>query len=205
MSNRPFECENCRNWYIQVSEEGGCIACLDGKHALHQRTGVIDCHFGQESVHPSERRMAEIHNAIAAALLTARSSGDLIAAENALAEAERAERAIPDVLTWAGVLELPGMAGESRTVRFKSMDAIQELVNNNRRPPEDLKLLQRATTVCREMADEIPTLMAQLRMAIGEARSQAMSGEKTEETTEEKTDGWARARAAKAAKQTATA
>lgn len=191
MSDRVFQCPKCNNWYVPVPVKDGafCFACDGGQHAPHQRTGVVDCHFGHESATAAEIRMAGIVERVSAAVKAIGTSASgmaaapdrasvtalLTKAETVFAQAEKAMTDVPETLRWAGVLEMPGMSGEAPTTRFKSIETVEELVRNNRRPPEDLAMLRRSVRTCNALADDLPGLMAEARVAIGQARHAAQA------------------------------
>jgi len=93
--------------------------------------------------------------------------------EQSFAKAELAQAEMPEILRWSTVMELPGMVGSPRAARFKTIEAIEELVGDNRRPPEDLAMLQRSGKVCAEIAAEIPALLSEARISLGQARQMA--------------------------------
>lgn len=187
MSERPFRCSKCGNWYTPVPPAEGvvCFMCDSGSHAPHQKTGVIDCHFGHKSATPSEVKMAELLALCERAQRqaqgaesrimgshTRKQADDIVAeAEKVFAQAELAQGDMANIITWASVMELPGMKGERATARFKNIDAIEDLVANNRRPPEDLQTLRRSDKICREMAVEVAGVMADARIALGRMRA----------------------------------
>lgn len=189
MSNRPYKCGNCGNWYIKLPmpDDVMCRMCNEGTHAPHPKTGIVDCHWGQTSPTPSEIKMVELLNLcqsavqeeVAAVARIQRSKDmDGIRAvvsqvEQVFSRAELAHSTMPEILRWAVVLELPGMAGASQAARFKHIDAVRDLVATNRRPPEDLAMLERSERVCREIADEVPVVLSEARMALNQARKAA--------------------------------
>ena len=158
--------------------------CANKSHAPHLTTGVVDCHFGQESSTQSEIVMAEVCETLGRArdlvkkalaeISLARSIPQVVTcsaeAERAISMAETAYARVPDALTWAGVTELPGMAGESNQKRYKSIEALTELVRNNRRPPTDLATAQRSLLLCGEMAKEAHGLIGEVRSAATEIK-----------------------------------
>lgn len=217
MAQRPFRCPNCGNWHIAVPPRDGstCWECEESHHARHQKTGVVDCHFGHKSATQSEIRMflalqacgrAEqdaIHasEAIRQGQTAEEVAQELSLAEESFAKAEAAQAGMAEVLRWAGVMEMPGLAGESFPKRFKTIEALELLVGESRRPPEDLADLRRSLQVCTEMADEVPGLLARARVAIGQTR-QAASAWAAPVTVERPsaTDRMAHARAARGKK-----
>ena len=190
MNTRPYLCGKCGNWYSPHPPMDGspCRFCVTGTHTPHIKTGVVDCHFGEKSSHPSERRMAEIVTRVetintslskaSAGILQASVMGEvtdiMTLAERDFAAAEKMEKEIPEILRWAGVMELPGLVDADANQRFKNIDAMQELVKQKRRPPEDLEELVRSTKLVTMMADEVPSLMASIRIAIGQVRQAGM-------------------------------
>ena len=113
--DRPFQCSQCLNWYTPApgpDNNYGCRICAQKKHTPHQKTGVIDCHFGQESSTPSEiiltkaslaiRNAAEAVQRAGAEISSALTIEKVIAlaseAERMGAEAEKAARAVPDAI-----------------------------------------------------------------------------------------------------------
>lgn len=190
MSDRPFICSKCGNWYLKIQMPANtmCRACSEGKHARNA-AGIIDCHWGETSPTPSEIKMATLlascqkaRDTAVNALATIRESKDLDAVkvslssvEQTFAKAELLQSEIPEILRWAVVLELPGMQAEPMTARFKHIDAVRELVGSSRRPPEDLAMLERSDNLCHEIAAEVPALLAEARIALGQARQEAMN------------------------------
>jgi hypothetical protein len=156
--DKPFQCDKCKNWYtpITLSENTFCMLCAEGTHAEDPTTGVIDCHFGQFTATLSERNVATAHNK---AIAARDNPGDA----ELLAQAEAEILNLPEYMEWAGVMEMPGMKGERRDRRFKSIDALVELVDGNRRPESDLLVLKRSVKNCKEMAAEIPGILAEAR------------------------------------------
>ena len=191
MSNRPFKCSQCGNWYIAVSvpEDVACLMCMGGSHTPHPKTGLVDCHFGQESATPSEVKMMMLlalcqgaRDASTRALVEVqRSTGiDSVKAvmarvERTYAEAEQGHTEMPEVLRWASVFEMPGMDGAPRAARFKDLDAMQELANTFRRPIEDVTMLRRSEKVCREIATEVSSVMSDASIGLGQARQAAQA------------------------------
>lgn len=177
---RPYLCLNCKNWYIPLQMEEGdtCRSCELGLHAVPERTGVVDCHFGEATPTPSEIEMVEIDTRVARALMIAQdavkkhSIGSLRDAEEALVEVEAlVNQRIPEVIRWSAVKEMPGLVGEDPSMRFKSIEAIEELVSNNRRPRTDLELVRRSMKTCAEINSGIPTQLVEIRTTMNEARS----------------------------------
>ena len=190
MSGRPFLCPNCGNWYTPIPEfKGQCRQCVMGTHAPHHKTGLIDCHFGQESSTFSERRMVETMNlvvglparlsSLAAGINTATTSIAvnelLLEAERLFSGTEKAMRGIGEVMSWAGVMELPGQADATPAARFKDLASIEEMAGNSRRPPEDVATLKRSVAICKEIEDELTNKMAEIRVAMNEVRRMATS------------------------------
>jgi len=190
MSNRPFKCGNCGNWYIAAPVPDGmmCRICAEGKHAVGAK-GQMDCHWGQVSPTPSEVKMMELlalcktaQAATVNVLGSIQSSTGIdgvqavmARGEQSFAKAELAHAGMPEILRWASVMELPGMGDAPSAARFKNIDAIRELVGSNRRPPEDLAMLERSEKVCREIAAEIPGLLSEARITLGQARQAAQA------------------------------
>jgi len=190
MSERPFQCVQCHNWYIAVPMEADtfCVECDQKKHAIHPSKGTYDCHWGHMSAVRSEIDMALLLNQIAevefragldlTAIQEARTKEEVTSIltnlEQALAKMERDAKNAPNIVTWAAVKELPGTQGESPKVRFKHIDAIADLVANNRRPQTDMEELRRAMTVCAAMAEDAVAAQVQARMAANEVRRAAM-------------------------------
>ncbi len=186
---RPFLCGKCGNWYtpLNLGPDNACGDCAEDLHARHPKTNEIDCHYGHISAHPSE---IKVMGFLAKVQLSVRTNGAalegikaameqekvvayLTRVETAFAEAERVAVNLPETLRWAGVMEMPGMKGEESTKRFKSIEALEEMVKNNRRPPEDLAELRRSVKVCEEIAAEIPPLLAEARMGVAQVRQVA--------------------------------
>ena len=180
---RPYQCQNCKNWYmpLQLDEGVVCISCARGLHAIPEtgnHPGVVDCHFGETTPHPSEIRMVEIDAQVSRAVLLAQDAvrlhniASLRQAEDALAEVEQiVTQQVPEVLTWASVKEMPGLVGENPSMRFKNLDALQELVSNNRRPVTDIEEIRRSIKTCAEINSGIPSQVAEIRTTLAEARS----------------------------------
>lgn len=166
MADRPFLCGNCGNWYtpVKLDDDDSCPQCFAGTHADGSH-----CHYSDMTATQSEVRLMGILETLTRSL-TSIQSRPMDEAEVALANAEQAERGLADAVTWAGVKEMPGMVGEDPEKRFKSVDVIEQLVRNKRRPFGDLLVLRRSVKVCGEIAAEIPTLMSSIRMAMAEAR-----------------------------------
>ena len=174
-----WKCPNCFNWYIQLSiaEGEACQACAEGRHAQPTRGREVDCHWGHGTPTHSEIKMTELEAEIVSAVVLAHDASKdptkvrLGKAEVVFAKVEMAVNAdMPQVLSWAGVMEMPGMQGEVSSARFKNIEAMEELVRDSRRPTEDLDVLRRSVKNCDEIASRIPEMMAELRIAIGEAR-----------------------------------
>jgi hypothetical protein len=235
---KPFQCENCRNWYVAVvrrdpttNEEVECLLCVEGLHAPHTMTNIIDCHFDHETATPSERQMAGFHDAselLVGVLIeadklieTSQAQGSI---DNALSRAEAAMEAfhrdtagMDESMRWAGVMELPGQSGELPERRFKDITALQRLVNENRRPASDLVVLNRSVRNCTELKAEIDRNIAQGQELLAMTRVAARTftkpapspapspGEKAETRTPEQVqatqDRMARVRAARKSKQ----
>lgn len=195
MDEQPFKCSNCGNWYIKVPTKGECWSCVEDKHGRHLTTGVVDCHFGQQSATPSEMRIAEVLQVCQRATQV---FSDLAKAEQAFAAAEMAESQIPDILKWAGVMEMPGQQASKFQERYKTVESLRLLVEDSRRPPEDVETLERSIAVCEKMAHKVPALMARARLAIGQARRALGTPQPSEEETPDTQDAAARARMAHA-------
>lgn len=190
VTGRPFKCPNCGNWYTPIPEfKGQCRGCVMGLHSPHIRTGIIDCHSGQESSTYSEIKMTEtletiraarngaqaMVRAIREALADDQVSELALQAEKVFSGAEKTHGGVPDFLRWAGVFELPGQSDQPGATRYKDMGAMEELVGMNRRPPEDVATLKRSVTICGEIAEEIASAVAEARVAIGEVRRAAQN------------------------------
>lgn len=183
-STRPFCCANCGNWYTPIPNfEDECLACVTKSHTPHHKTGIVDCHFGQRSATYSERRMAELLAQVTAARDSTQRdaakanlrSETLLNAEERFSRVERVMRELPEIILWAGVMEMPGMAGEPATARYKDMTALEDLVSNSRRPQSDLDVLKRSVSVCKGIEIEVGQIMAELRVAMTELRRHAAS------------------------------
>jgi hypothetical protein len=187
---RPFLCGKCGNWYtpVPVPEGESCRSCDWELHARDTVTDVFDCHFGHQSATLSEVDIMHLQNRVgevstnAQAVLDAIEKGSTLrivtetlkTAETEFAKAELGiTNDIPEIIRWAGIKELPGMAGEAPTHRFKSMEAIELLVADKRRPHSDLEELQRSVKVCNAVASEIPGAMSDARMLLSLARRAA--------------------------------
>lgn len=191
MSDRPFKCSKCGNWYTPVPVEDGqfCRACDMGTHAAHVKTGVIDCHFGHDTATRYEVKMAtileeagrigavlrEAQDVIRSAKAKEQTVQALLLAEQAFAVFERAQSGVGETLQWAGVTELPGMTGEPGTARYKSIEALESLIANNRRPPSDMVRARRSLRICHEIADQLASLVAEARVGIGQVRQVAQA------------------------------
>jgi hypothetical protein len=142
------------------------------------------------------------------AVQTIKNSQSLVEAEVALSDAERIERDVPEALTWSDVFELPGLRGANPSARFKSYDAMQDLVYNKRRPESDLTVLERSRRLCEEMAQDVPILMAEARTAmIGMRNPDIKSPPKSERSPEEQekiNSRMARARAGRKSRKVLT-
>ena len=223
MSTRPSLCPNCGNWHTPVTVPDGvvCGLCAEGAHVPHLKTGVIDCHFGQESATPSEVKMAGFLALCNIAWYKAQRTTERIRhsvkdreelgrvlgeAEQVFAQVELNQADVPNVITWASVMEMPGLKGESASKRFKNLDALRELAGNSRRPREDVTTMERSDKVCREMAAELPVLVSNARLALAEARQAAQEWKMPEPPMAEPrrltpAERMARARAAKKSRQ----
>lgn len=153
----PFLCVNCKNWYVPVplydditGERLVCLLCENGKHAAN-KAGVIDCHVGQLSATKSEITIALAYGAVQVFSLAVK-AGDRAKAAALQGAADTALATIPEALRWAPVMEMPGMQGMPNEMRFKNINVIDELVNTNRRPPQDLRKLRRSERVCADLA-----------------------------------------------------
>jgi hypothetical protein len=189
MLPRPYQCPRCNNWYTpQVKQpDDACIYCLESKHAAHPKTGVVDCHFMEYSAMPSERALqetvfrlsiiADAAEGAVAVIENAKSDKQvndiLVKAEEHMTEAERLQGQVQELLTWAAVMEMPGHKGDRAEDRYKHRSAIISMVDLKRRPQSDLDRLDYSVKVSSEIANEIPTLMARVRMGIGRVRSSA--------------------------------
>lgn len=211
--DRPFQCVNCRNWYTPLPTDPNlmCRMCAEGLHAAHSKTGIIDCHWGQTSSTPSEIGMATVAFQAQAALEAckqATSAESLAKASSAVAQAEQANARVPELIRWAGVMEMPGKRDEAPEARYLGTDAIAGRVNIHRRPPEDLEMLKRSIRICGELGAEIQGLMAQARAALGAARQPVSTSVEatpkdtwTPERRKKASENLAHAREAKKAKQ----
>ena len=188
---RPFKCGNCGNYYtpLVMPDDVMCRWCQEGKHSPHPKTNTVDCHWGQASSTRSEMRMVQVLDAVKAAGGSIAATVDpihkaptqvavtslLTKAETAFVQAERLVASVPEIVRWAGVFEMPGRTDEAPEDRFRSVEAIQKMVKDNRRPPEDVADLERSIKICTALADEVPPLMAEARVAIGQARQAAQT------------------------------
>lgn len=192
---RPFLCK-CGNWHIKVpvfdeqtKEPMICIQCAEGTHTPHIKTGAIDCHFGFQSATLSERQMGEsvlrATNALTVAkegLAAVAKANDQAATQDILTKAELvmagatlAQAKVAEALHWAGVMEMPGTAGEPNSKRYKNEEALSLMVMENRRPPEDLATLRRSIRVCNEMAAEVTSLYGEASRAMQTLRESVAS------------------------------
>jgi len=178
----PFRCPNCGNWYTplpDVDEE--CPQCVSRSHAPHHKTGIIDCHFGQASATYSEQCMAEILGQVTTTRDNAQRELDrgnlrddtLLRVEERFSDVERSMREVPEIMHWAGVMEMPGMAGDPAVARYKDVTALEDLVKMSRRPQSDLDTLRRSISLCKEMETELGQVMAELRLAMTQLRRRA--------------------------------
>lgn len=224
---RPFKCGKCKNWYAPVpldEPDHVCLLCLDNRHTPHPKTGEIDCHIVTGYRHMtatfSEIKMTETLEGVRGASVTvlaavgaAKRAGTrdgaasaLGGAETAFAEGERLQGQVAEYQTWAGVKEMPGTKGFANERRFKDISAIEGLVKNNRRPPEDLKVLNRSIKNCEAIATDITAAMSEVRIAIGAVREAAENWRATETGIDEEAkkqaaqERMARARAARKGK-----
>lgn len=189
MADRPFQCPKCLNWHTPIPMPEGmmCRWCAEEKHARHPKTGEYDCHWGLITSTQSEVKIMQANGRINEAATECQRLIQVIEsatekeqvidvlkrAEVAFALAERAHGEVGEILRWAGVMEMPGMAGEPSSKRFKSVEAIEVMVADNRRPPTDLTTLQRSVKICNEIANEIPERIAEARVSIGQVRQSA--------------------------------
>lgn len=203
---RPFKCGNCGNWYAPVPLQDPshvCLLCLEGKHAPHNRTGLIDCHivpgYRHESATHSEIKMTEALWAVQASVREGQNAlvaikkasgrdgveAALKRAERAFADAEKEHRQMSEYLRWAGVLEMPGTKSMANERRFKDLGVIESLVKDNRRPPEDRATLSRSIRNCDDISKDIGDAMVEARMVIGQARQAAMAWAQAENVVSE--------------------
>ncbi len=175
-----FQCNNCSNWYTTVPLKDGqeCLLCAEKAHAPHQKTGVIDCHFGHKSASASEAILARIERTFEAAKNKAW-EGPLLPAEEAFARAKAEMPKVADAVSWAGVFEMPGRKGDAFSARYRSFDQMNDLVQTNRRPPEDLEDVRRSMRNCDEMKQRIELLNQETLEALITLRmaAKAESGE----------------------------
>ena len=210
MSERPFQCSKCGNWKtpLPLDADDECPDCVMESHAVHPRTGTYDCHYRHSTATHSEKRMAKNLINLEFAVQTIKNSQSLVEAEVALSDAERIERDVPEALTWSDVFELPGLRGANPSARFKSYNAMQDLVYNKRRPESDLTVLERSRRLCEEMAQDVPILMAEARTAmIGMRNPDTKSPPKSERSPEEQekiNSRMARARAGRKSRKVLT-
>jgi len=191
MENMPFKCPKCGNWHtpIPMPEDTMCRSCAEGRHAVNAKTGLYDCHWGHMTSTPSEIRMATFHAFLqsvqgkaqgAVSIIEKATSeeavgGALSEVETLLAQVERDMAEIPTILRWAGVKEMPGRRDADAEDRFKSIEAIEALAKNRRRPQSDVDVLHRSVRTCTMLADEIPTLVSGVRMSVSHVRRAAES------------------------------
>jgi hypothetical protein len=176
----------CGNWYTPLPKEpdDACIHCIEGKHAVHPKTGVVDCHFMEMTTTPSERSLQELSLELTEARRTVEAlpegiqatrtqagvTSAMMQAEHLLARVEQRMQDVPRMLTWAGVKEMPGLRDGAPSQRFKNIDGISELVKQYRRAPSDMEEMTRSMKVCNEIASEFPGLMAEIRIGVNQVR-----------------------------------
>lgn len=191
MDYMPFKCLKCGNWYtpVPMPEDMMCKVCADGAHAVNPKTGAYDCHWGHVTATSSEVRIATLwHQAqettrvlqeVAARIAGAKTLDAVVAtlgsAEGVFATLERGMAAVPEILRWAGVKEMPGLKDAEGSRRFKSLDALEDLVKDNRRPQSDLAELKRSIKTCNILADELTGMVAAARVALSQVRRAAES------------------------------
>lgn len=185
----PYQCSKCANWYvaIPVGPDDFCIQCDRGTHAAHPKTGVIDCHFGEKSPQPSEIGMATLLLTLEATKSKMESSRvgiekagslDVVkkllsASEGLILMVDREQAKVPDLIRWAGVFEMPGMAGSAPTARFKSTDVLEDMVMKNRRPQSDLDDMRRSIGNCNDMAEKVSEKIGEIRASLFDVRKTA--------------------------------
>ncbi len=208
----PYLCK-CGNWYtpMVMPEDAACDACALGQHDRRSH-----CHFGNEASSYSERilattlKRAEEVKTYADTVMAAINIGEWASAEPMMTRLDELVAAVvkelldvPRVMEWAGVMEMPGMAGYPNEDRYKSASAVQTLVEQGRRPREDLQRLQRSISVCKALAVALPStdnlkgLVDNARRAIESRPAIGVAPPPV------KTDNFAKARAAKVAKREA--
>ena len=198
--DKPFLCEKCRNWYIEVpvrdlkgnvlpKDEYGCRMCNEGTH-VPNKAGIVDCHWGQVTPTPSEVTMAKIALAVTMAkngtekaiagvgklTMKAEADASLETCESFFEVAQRGVQTQADAMKFAGAFALPGIP-KSLPVkdRYKTVDQMEQMVADNRRPSEDLDELNRSVKVCGELAIEIERDMGKTKVLIQQLREKAMN------------------------------
>lgn len=179
MNIRPTICGKCGNWYVDIPMEDGvtCWSCDNNLHAVNRSKDSYDCHFGQASPAPSEIEIVQIEDQLNRAVALAQTAVDrpnvdtLTQAETAFAQAEMAiSTQLPETIRWAAVKEMPGLSGAPPSQRYKNIEALEEMVGDNRRPQTDLIEVRRAMKTVAEVASTFPARMSELRVLIGSAR-----------------------------------
>ena len=189
MEYMSFKCGQCGNWYtpVPMPEDMMCATCAEGKHALHPKKGTYDCHWGHLTATNSEVKMAELRQQVvntqgavsqAVAAIGRAETQEVVTSalttmEQQFAQLERALGGMPEILRWAGVKTMPGLKGSPNNRRFLALDAVEHLVEQNRRPPTDVVELKRSVKTCTGIADEITGMVAGLRVSLSQARRQA--------------------------------
>ena len=197
--NKVFLCEKCANWYVEVPLPEGevCLSCLTGKHAPHHRTGVIDCHVGHMTPTHSEVGIAKValfikeavtglqkRSATIARQTTAEAVANILRdAELAFASIEVEQHKVDNLLKWSGVFEMPGTQGLDNERRFKSIEVVEKLAKENRRPPEDVTVLRRSVRNCEAMASDLAPLVASASVALASVRQAAGAWKKPDFVT----------------------
>jgi len=190
MENKPFKCPQCLNWFtpVPMPEDMMCATCADGKHAVN-KVGLIDCHWGHVSATPSEIRMAVLWNTaktvaekdgLGGAKSESAVTAILADMERDVALLERGMADIPEIIRWSSVKEMPGMKDAFGSRRFKTLEALEELVEEKRRPQTDVDEVRRSMKTCSLLADEIPEMVAAARMALGQMRRDVEAWQPTE-------------------------
>lgn len=189
MEYMPFKCGQCGNWYtpVPMPEDLMCLKCAEGKHAVNAKKGTYDCHWGHTTATTSEVQMAELRQRVqsvyelvgqtATALDRAEDFDTVTAAlthmEQSFAQLEKVLGGMPEILRWAGVKTMPGLKGSPNNRRFLGLEAVENLVGDNRRPQTDVDDLKRSIKTCAGIAGSITDMVATVRVAVSRVRRQA--------------------------------
>lgn len=197
---KPFLCANCGNYYVEVDvkdkdgrvlskDEYKCLQCADNKHAVHPRTGKIDCHWGQASASASEAGMTKTLTAVitskgkieklikdvAASTTKEQANLALDAGEAESAAVLSAERSVAELMRFAGVMEMPGKRGDDFSERFKTLEQVEQFIKIGRRPQEDADVLKRSLKNCADLQVDIEREVGRAKILVQQLRERAMN------------------------------